>query len=349
MKGQRRGRSAARSPQRLRVAVYGLGAIGLATVRALLDRQDIELVGAVDNDPKLLSRDVADLSGLKRPSGIRVSDRPKEVLEFIRPDVIILTTGSRMPDIMPQLRECVTARVPVVSSCEELLLPGVRHPALSKELDDLASTRGVAVLGTGVNPGFVMDAAALIATAPCLEVKHLHVERVVNAATRRSNLQRKIGAGMTVAMFRKLAKKNQIGHVGLLESTYLVAQGLGWQLERVAEKLSPVIAKKNYRTPHFSIKIGQVAGIHHTCKGYRAGKEALVLDLQMAVGIKKAVDSVTIKGTPPIKMLFEGGVPGDDATVALLVDMVPVMKELRPGLRTMLDVPTPRHRFTKPV
>lgn len=331
-----------KTPQRIRVAVFGLGAIGLETAKALIGRRDMELVGAIDKDPTMLQRDIADLSGLRRPSGVRVSDRAEEVLAVTRPDVVILTTGSRFKSILPQIRTCVDGRANVVSSCEELVLPHVRYAAQTRELDRLAKTRDVSVLGTGVNPGFVMDTMALVASAPCLELKSIRVERLVDASTRRLNLQKKVGAGMTVGKFRKGVKAGELGHVGLLESTHLVAEGMGWTLDRVAEKITPVLARKKVETPHLVVKAGEVAGIHHVCKGYRSNKEAVTLDLQMYVGAKKPYDRISIQGRPQVNLLFEKGVAGDEATVAMLVAMVPSVVASSPGVRSMADVPIPR-------
>jgi 4-hydroxy-tetrahydrodipicolinate reductase len=333
-----------KAPERLRVVLYGLGQIGLETVKVVLSRRDIELVGAIDVDPGKLQRDVADLSGLSRPSGIRVSDRATEVLQVTRPHVAILTTSSSFKDALPQIKQCIDARAHVVSSCEELLLPHVRYAAQAKDLDRHAKAMGVAVLGTGVNPGFVMDTMALAATAPCLELKSIAIERVVNASTRRANLQKKVGAGMTAARFRKGVKDKELGHVGLLESTHLVAEGLGWSLERVDESVKPVIAQSRFKTPHVTVQAGQVAGIHHLCRGFVSGKEAVSLDLKMYVGAKKPFDRITVKGRPDITLLFENGVAGDEATIAMLVAMAPSMVKLEPGLRTMVDCPVPHFR-----
>lgn len=333
-----------KTPQPIRVVLYGLGQIGLQTAKALLGRRDVQLVGAIDTDSGKLQRDVADLAGLKRPSGVRVSDRPDDVLGVTRPEVVILTTGSRFKSVLPQIKNCVNARAHVVSSCEELLLPHVRYPAQARELDKLARDREVSVLGTGVNPGFVMDTMALAATSPCLEVKSVKIERVVDASSRRENLQKKIGAGMTTAQFRKGVKKEELGHVGLLESMHLVAEGLGWKLDKVDEKIKPVVAKKRVRTPYITVQSGQVAGVHHVCRGLKNRREVLSLDLQMFVGAKKPSDRITVVGNPNVSVFFENGVAGDEATVAMLVATVPSMSKLEPGLRTMADVPVPHYR-----
>ena len=333
-----------KQPERIRVALYGLGSMGLGTAKKLLNRRDIILVGAIDTDPKKLNRDVADLSGLKRPSGVRVSDRPEEVLGTTHPDVVLLTTGSRFKAIMPQLKRCIAARANVVSSCEELLYPGLNNPVQTRQIDQLAEGRGVSVLGTGVNPGFVMDTMALAASAPCLELKSITIERVVDVTTRRLNLQKKVGAGLTPAKFRKGVKAGELGHVGLAESMHLVAEGLGWKIDSVKEKVTPVLAKKTIKSGELTVKKGELAGMQHVVRGYRNRKEVLHLNLQMYLGAKKPFDRITVNGKPEVNLLFEGGIAGDEATVAMMVAMIPVAKDLPAGFRTMLDVPIPHFR-----
>ena len=332
------------SPKRLRVVQYGVGPIGLASIRAILARQDVELVGAIDIDPVKQQRDVADLAGLRRPTGIRVSDRPEEVLARGEPDVVLHSTQSHLEAVLPQLKACLEARASVISTCEELLFPSARQPKLTRELDALARSKESVVLGTGVNPGFVMDTLPLVATAPCQEVRSVLVERVVDVATRRGSLQKKVGAGMTPDEFRRGRRKGQVGHVGLLESLHLLAAGMGWELDRVTEKVEPVLAEKAIRTRHVKVKAQQVSGIHHVCRGFRKGKQAIRLDLQMFLGAKKPHDRIVILGTPAFEVRIKGGIAGDEATVGMMLALARGVRALNPGLRTMLDSQLPRFR-----
>jgi 4-hydroxy-tetrahydrodipicolinate reductase len=330
--------------ERVRVVQYGIGPIGLMAIRAILARRDLELVGAIDGDPIKEQRDVADLSGLRRPSGIRVTNKPQDVLAVKRPQVVLHTTQSTLEDVFPQLQHCLESGASVVSTCEELLYPRIRQPKLARELDQLARAKDAVVLGTGINPGFVMDTMAVAASAPCMEVRSVRVERVVDAATRREPIQRKVGAGLTPGQFRGRRTKGEVGHKGLFESLHLVAHGLGWELEKVTERVSPVLSNRTIKTPYLTVKKGQVAGIHHVCRGYHAGKQVAHLDLQMFVGAKKPVDRIAIKGKPEVKLVLEGGVPGDEAAVSMLLNTITGALAARPGLRTMLEIPVPRFK-----
>ena len=327
------------------VVQYGLGPIGLECVRTLL-REDgstpCRLVGAVDIDPEKVGRDVAELAGLGRRTGIVVSEDADLVLREAKPTTVLHTAGSALEAIHEQIEVCVRAGAHVVSSAEELLFPFVRHPDLSARLDELAREHGVVILGTGVNPGYVMDTLALMATGVCREVRALEIERVVDASQRRLPLQRKIGAGLSAETFADRKSSGTIGHAGLRESLLFVADGLGWKLDRVEEDLEPVIARRRVETPDLSVEPGQVAGVHHTAAGTIDGRQVLTLDLQMYVGAGDPHDAIRVEGDPPIDLLIRGGVFGDTATVAALLNAVPLLRQARPGLRTMKDRPVPR-------
>jgi len=332
------------SSKKTRVVQFGLGSIGLKAIRIVLGRTDLELVGAIDSDPKKLERDVADLSGLRRPSGIRVSNRPQEVLSVKQPQVVLHTTQSGLKDVFPQLSYCLEAGAHVVSTCEELVFPTVRQPRLARDLDFLARSKGAVVLGTGANPGLVMDTMALVASAACLDVRSIRVERIVDASTRRESLQIKVGAGLSRSEFRRGLSKGVLGHRGLVESVHLIANGMGWSLDKVSEKVTPILSPRSMKTNFVTVRKGEVAGVHHVCKGFFERKEKVRLDLQMFVGAEKPSDQIHIKGTPDLTMSIEKGVAGDEATVAMLLNMIPAVVEAQPGLRTMTDISVPRFR-----
>lgn len=329
----------------IRVVQYGLGPIGLACARTVLSKQAtglIELVGAIDIAPEKAGRDLSELLDLDAPTGVVVSPDAEHVLREAAPDVVLHTTTSFLDRMHEQLAQCARAGVHVVSSTEELSFPFDRHPALAEELDRLARAHGAVLLGTGVNPGYAMDTLALTATGVCNEVTELHVERVVDAGKRRLPLQRKVGAGLTVEAFEEKKKTGTFGHIGLRESLLFVAEGLGWTLDDVDETLEPVVASKDTVTPYLTVREGEVAGIHHAIRGFIDGKALLTLDLKMYVGAEEPRDAVRVVGDPPIDLVVRGGIFGDTATVAALVNAVPLVLDAEPGLRTAKDLPVPR-------
>lgn len=325
---------------------YGVGPIGLECVRTVLRTQQcshtFELVAAVDVDPKKARRDVGELLGLDEDTGITIERDAEEALHRTRPDVVLHTTTSFLEDVYPQIEGCIRHGAHVISSTEELAFPFERHKNRSQALDDLAREHGVAVVGTGVNPGYAMDLLPLMATAVCTDVRSVHVQRIVNAGSRRMPLQQKIGAGLNVDAFAERKSTGRFGHIGLRESLSLLAAGLGWVIERIDEHLEPVIAEQDVQTDHLRVGRGEVAGIHHTMKGFHGTAEVLSLDLLMYVGATDSRDVIRIDGTPPINLVVQNGIFGDTATVAMVVNTIPAIVQAAAGLRTMMDLPVPR-------
>jgi 4-hydroxy-tetrahydrodipicolinate reductase len=331
---------------KVKVLQYGLGPIGLGVVEVLLSRPWMQLVGAVDIDRAKVGKDVGQLLANPRNTGIVVTDKAKESLKGV--DVVTHATSSYMKTIHPQLVEIVDYGASVVSTAEELTYPFAKHPALAKELDELAKKRNAVVLGTGINPGFLLDTLAVALSGVCQKVNSIRAERVVDASRRRLPLQKKIGAGMSPVEFEKKVSEGTIKHVGLPESVGLISLAMGWKVGEIQERITPVIAEREVQSNYIKVKAGEVTGVRQVAKGILAGQELVVLDLRMYLGAPNPHDSVLIDGTPPVDMTIRGGVEGDSATPAVIVNAVPKLRKLEPGLRTMVDLPpiTPRLDFS---
>ncbi len=322
----------------LKVLHYGLGPIGQGVARLVLETPGLKIVGATDLDPELAGRDLGDLLGLPKLR-VKVDDAPERLLRRVQADVAILCTSSSLEDVKAPLELLLKHGLHVISTCEELAFPVPAAARSAQALDDLARRKHVSVLATGVNPGYAMDALALALTAPCSQVKRVSVTRVVDAGTRRLPLQRKVGAGLTLPQFRRAQNENSVRHVGLAQSAHMLAAGLGFRLDKVEETLEPAIAPRDLQTEYLRIPAGCAAGIKQAARGYAAGELVVNLDLQMYVGASPARDHVLVDGTPSIDMTLAGGIPGDSATAALLVNCLPKLMAARPGLLTMRDLP----------
>lgn len=325
----------------IRVVQMGLGAVGCGIAQTAMGRSQLHMVGAIDVDPAKVGRDLGELLGVKEALGIPISASLDDVLKFQAVDVVLQATGSHIPDVVDQLKEIAEAGCNVVSTCEELAYPWLRHPELAHEIDAKARECGVTILGTGVNPGFVMDTLVLVATAVCSDIRRIVSTRVVAARERRLALQQKIGSGMEPADFRQLAERGEIGHVGLRESFYLIAAGLGWEIPEAQETIEPICAEERIATENFDIVAEQVAGIHQTVQGTSEGRE-LMLDLTMSMAAEASQDSIVIEANPPMHVEVEGGTHGDQATWSMIANMVPRAAAAPAGLLTMLDVGLPR-------
>ena len=323
----------------LTVVHSGLGPIGQGIARMLLQTEGVKIVGASDVSATKSGKDLAELLGLPKKVRIKVEPDGERFAKKAKADVAIVCTTSSAKNIKPLLTTLIQRKINVITTCEELAFPTPATASLFKDLDKLARAKKVRVLSTGVNPGFAMDALALVLTAPCIRVQRVAVTRVVDAGTRRLSLQRKVGAGLNAHQFRRAVTEGHVQHVGLAQSVHMIAAALGWKLDKVEESIDAAIAPRDLDTDNLRIPAGATSGIKQHARGYRNGEAAVSLDLQMYVGAESPRDHVLIEGLPKIDMTVAGGIAGDVATAALVINSLPKLLAARPGMLTMLDLP----------
>jgi len=328
----------------IKIVQFGVGPIGAEVVRYALRKEGIKIVGAIDTDKNKVGKDLGELT-VGRNLGVRITDDADAVLSRTKPDVVLHSTGSYLEDVKPQLLKIINSGADLVSTCEELAYPFLRHPQLSRELDTRARKKGVTVLGTGVNPGFVMDTLVVTATGVCQEVKKIRSTRIQDASVRRLPFQKKIGAGLTPAEFKAKVKEGTIRHVGFAESVAMIASALGWKLDKIEEKVEPKIAEETVASDYVKVEPGQVAGVDQYAWGISGGEQLITLNLQAYLGCRDPRESIVIEGHPPIDLTIKGGIHGDVATSAVVVNCIPRVTNARPGLTTMKDLPVPSAWF----
>jgi len=324
--------------KKIRAIQYGVGPIGASIVKLLREKDTVDIVGAIDSDPAKIGRDLADVVGASDgPWGIKVSGDSKGVLDQSA-DIVMHTTSSSLPKVIDQLLACLDVGSCVVSTCEELSYPYRTYPELAAKLDKAAKESGVALVGTGVNPGFVMDKLVVTLAAVSQRIDHVKALRIVDASKRREPLQRKIGAGMSVEEFHSKVKEGIIKHVGLPESVALVADSLGLRVDEITESIEPKVATERVQTEFLAVEPGQVAGVHQIARGLSEGNELIYMELQMYVGAKDPADTIELTGHPDISLVIPGGSHGDIATASVAVNSIPAILEAQSGLRTSRDL-----------
>ena len=325
----------------LRVIQIGLGPLGRKTVQFAAERPALRVVAAVDPSPDIAGRQLSDLCGAGGAIAV-VSSLPAALSAAAEPpEVAILTTYSDLDRVEAQLCELADAGLPVVSTCEELSYPWITHPDHAARIDARFRERGLACLGTGVNPGFLMDYLPAVLTGLCRSVRHVTVRRVQDASTRRVPFQVKIGACLSIEEFAARVAEGTLRHVGLPESTHFLAAALGLRLERVEEELRPVLADLPVTTGFRPIDPGTACGVEQIARGYAEGREVVRLEFRATVGEAESFDQVEIDGEPPLLSTIAGGVNGDIATCAVVLNALAVVATAPPGLHTMLDLPIP--------
>lgn len=357
---------------RIRVLFYGLGPIGLAIARQVAERPGFAIVGAVDIDPAKVGRGVDELLGLTRPKrhagakpgvrpganpgsthgvkpgvmpgvvpGVKVSADAARTIRAAKPDVVVLCTHSSIKGVLPQVEAILQTRTPIVSTTEELSYPFYTHVRQANQIDAWAKKAKVAVLATGVNPGFAMDALPIALTAVCERVDRVSVHRVQDARVRRLPFQQKIGAGLTTEQFQRKVSDGSVRHVGLTESIAMIADAIGWELDRITDDIQPKLAAVTVSSEYLAVDPGYVCGIVQDGVGYRGRTPVIRLHMEAYLGAPESYDAVEIEGHPSLSMKIAGGIHGDVATASMVVNAIPKVLRAAPGLHTMRDMPLP--------
>ncbi len=331
--------------KKFNVIQVGLGPMGQLVTKLLITRENINLIGAVDIAPHLKGKRLSEILNLPNIPDLSVESELSEVfLGNQTIDVAVIATASSLEKVAPLIKQAVNAGCNVISICEELSFPLKTHPKLSDELKRLSIKNNVSIVGTGINPGYLMDVLPIVLTAPCQHVESIKVTRMMNSARRREPFQRKIGTGLTPNEFRRKIKQKEItGHVGLIESIHMIIAALGLEFDELQEfPPEEIIAEKEFITSYGEVvKKGDVCGLKSTAIAKKDENNLVRLDFLAYAGDHEEYDSVIIEGTPKIEQKLIGGVHGDLGTSAMVANLIPKIYYADPGLYTMIDLPVP--------
>lgn len=332
----------------LRVIIWGLGAMGRLMVPMIMADPGLKLVGAVSRRARSDgATDVSDIVGFDRPTGVAAWPTFEEAVRRSGgADVVLNATSSFVHEVVGELEACVAAGLDVVTIAEEMAYPWASRPDLADRLDRAARAAGVTILGTGVNPGFILDTLIALVSGATARVERVYASRVNDLSPYGPTVMRTQGVGLHPDEFtRKVADGTVVGHVGFPESMHLIAKALGVELSRVEEKREPIISTVRRETPHVVVEPGYVAGCRHSALGYVGDRAAIELDhpQQVHPGAEGVMtgDYIRLEGVPRIELRTSPEIPGGIATAAVAVNMLGPVVAAGPGVLTMIDLPMP--------
>jgi 4-hydroxy-tetrahydrodipicolinate reductase len=330
--------------ENVKVIFWGLGAMGGGMARDIIqNKKGIEIVGAIGSNPSKIGKDLGDVLEVGKKLGVTVSGDPAEVLK-IKADIVVHSTDSFVKNVFPQLIQIVEAKKNAVTIAEQMAAPAATSPDLAEKLDKAAKANGVTILGTGVNPGFVLDTLIVTLSGGCQVVNKVWAARINDLSPFGPTVMKTQGVGSTVEEFKKgVADGTIVGHIGFQESIHMIAKSLGWKLDKIEETREPIITQVARETPHVKVKAGDVAGCRHIARGYMGGKEVITLEhpqqIHPQMGDVKTGDYIKLEGTPGMSWSDESEIPGGIGTMAAAVNMIPQVINAEAGLKGMLDLP----------
>ena len=330
----------------IRVLVLGTGQMGAGVARLLLKKQGLRLVGALGRRSEQSGMDLGRVIGLDSELGIRIDTDLEGVIARTRPNVAIHTTCSTMADAKGEILGLARNGVNVISIAEEMAFPTADLMEPASEIDRLAAHHGVAVLGTGINPGFVLDTLVIVLSAVCSNIESIVAERVNDLAPFGPTVLQDQGVGLTPEAFTKCVDAGTVvGHIGFAQSIHMIADSVGWEIDRIDETREPIVSTVARATPFVKVEPGQTAGCLHRAVAYRNGRPVITLNHPQQIhphaeGIETG-DRIEIRGTPAVNLSGSPEIPGGEGTVALAVNMIPRVLNATPGLHNMADLPVP--------
>jgi hypothetical protein len=330
----------------IRIMILGTGQMGSGIARLVLEKQGLQLAGAYGRRAERAGMDLGRAIGLERDLGIPVSGELSAVIEQAQPHVAIQATCSRLDDAWEEITMLVKQGIHVISIAEEMAYPAAKSPSLAKELHQLAIENRVSVLGTGINPGFVLDLLVIMLSGVCAEVQTINARRVNDLSPYGPTVLASQGVGLTPMAFEQGLKDGTVvGHIGFVQSINMIAAALGWEIEHIEQVREPIVSQTPCATPFIKIEPGQVAGCLHTAMAYRQGKPVITLIHPQQIdpnldGLETG-DSIEITGTPNIQLAGSPEIPGGHGTAALAVNTIPRILNAAAGLYCMADLPVP--------
>ncbi len=330
----------------VRVLVLGSGQMGCGIARLVLDKPGLELAGLFAKRSERAGMNVGRAIGLERDLDLGIHTDLTTAIDEAEPHVAVQATCSRLSAASVEIAALLRRSIHVVSIAEEMAYPAHRSPALADELHALATAHGVGVVGTGINPGFVLDLLVIALSGVCSEIRSIAAERVNDLCPYGPTVLASQGVGLDREAFvRGLDDGSVVGHYGFPESIHMIADTLGWDIEHIDEQRTPIITTVRRVTPWLTVEPGMVAGCLHQAVAYRRGEPVIKLLHPQQIHPKldgvDTGDRIEISGTPDVRLAGSPEIPGGQATCALAVNMIPRLLNAAPGLHTAAGLPVP--------
>lgn len=335
--------------ENVRVAIWGFGAMGSGMAKMLLTKKGVDIVGVCDRNKSRAGRSMYDVLGVPRGDRPEVIINPDvdAVITEKSCDICLCATDSFTEQAYPRLKSILEKKVNVISTAEEMAYPQAQNPELAQALDEIAKANGVSILGTGINPGLIMDLLVVVLTGCMTDVTEIEAKRVNSLSPFGRAVMVEQGVGITVDAFERGVQDGTLaGHVGFAESIRMIGDAIGWTVDEIKTQMQPIVTTVDRTSPHGFAAAGNVAGVSMTGQGYVEGavKINMIHPQQIEPELEGTYtgDYITLKGTPEVNMRIQPEVEGGLGTIAMCVNMIPQVINAHPGLKTMLDLPVPR-------
>jgi 4-hydroxy-tetrahydrodipicolinate reductase len=332
----------------VKVIVWGFGAMGKGITEMLVEKKGIEIVGICDLNPKYVGQDFRSfIETISSHKSVYINNDITKIIDGTDIDLAILATDSFTAKAYNKIELLLKRGINVISTAEEMAYPYANEPKLSEKMDLIAKENNVTVLGTGINPGFIMDLLVVALTGVMRNVNQIDVSRINSLSPFGPTVMEEQGVGIALDEYNERVNNNDLaGHVGFKESIHMIAKALGVNIKKFEQQMKPIVSDSLRKSKYAEVQPGHLAGIDMTAQGYVNDDVFISMSHPQqiepeSVGIKTG-DYIKINGTPEVNMAITPEIDGGIGTIAMCVNMIPHVLNSKPGLKTMIDLPVPR-------
>ncbi len=333
--------------ENVKVAIWGFGAMGAGMAKMLLKKSGVDIVSVCDVHPQRAGKSVAEILGCEKYGDVIIEPDIEKSLANVKPDICLLATDSFTKGAFEKIKLLLNKKINVITTAEQMAYPKANEPELTEKLNEIAKQNGVTVLGTGINPGLIMDLLVVCLTGCMEDVEHIEAKRVNSLSPFGETVMHEQGVGITKQEYDKREADGTLaGHVGFAESVNMIADAIGWKLDKFEQQMKPILTTVDRKSPYGFAAAGNLAGINMTGQGYVDGGVKIDMihpqQIEPEMGGTHTGDYIKIKGSPEVNMAINPEVDGGIGTIAMCVNMIPHVINANPGLKTMIDLPVPR-------
>jgi 4-hydroxy-tetrahydrodipicolinate reductase len=333
--------------KKVKAAIWGFGAMGGGVAKVLLRKQGIEITGVCDIHPNRVNKSIFELLKMERGGHDDVIVNPSIEQAILGADICVIATDSFTKKAFPKIKFVAEQGVNIICTAEEMSYPKAQSSELAAEMDKIAKENGVTILGTGINPGLMMDLLAICLTGCMTDVEEVMCKRVNSLSPFGPAVMEEQGVGLSVQAFEEGVQNGSLaGHVGFAESVGMIGEALGWKIDRFEQQMKPIVTTVDRKSAYGFARAGDVAGVNMTGQGYVNGQKKIDMihpqQIEPEAEGTHTGDYIVLKGSPEVNMQIRPEVDGGIGTIAMCVNMIPHVINSEPGLKTMLDLPVPR-------
>ena len=343
---------------KLKVIQVATGTVGTHSLRTILSRRDMELVGLLVFSPDKVGKDAGEFVGAD-PVGVLATDDFEAILNLDADAVAYNALGETSDPnaALDQICRLLESKKNVCSTAVSVhIYPDVVKTApLRATLEAACRTGGVSFHSSGINPGYMMDVWPIMMCRLSRRINTIYMTEMVDMSRYTSRqVGDFIGFGKPVEQSLVRLPREVVAESSFYASLQMFADATGLQFDDVTVDWELAPSPCDIVTPVYTISPGQVAAVRITLRAYTAGDVRVQNQWVWVLGREAAPPdwsygdgawTIRIDGDPCLESRIDASTIHDAKqpdvlmTAVQTVNAIPAVVSAPPGIHTHLDLP----------